>query len=49
MVYGERSIVSQLNLTTEQQSQLKALREEHRQAMQDQRGRGSRDEMNYLS
>lgn len=44
-LHSEKGIVSQLNLTTEQQSQLKALREEHRQAMQDQRGRGSRDEM----
>lgn len=47
-LHGERGIVSQLNLTTEQQSQLKVLREEHRQAMQDQRGRGSRDEMSTL-
>lgn len=47
-LHSERGIVSQLNLTTEQQSQLKVLREAHRQAMQDQRGRGSRDEMSTL-
>lgn len=47
-LHSEKGIVNQLNLTTEQQSQLKALREAHRQTMQDQRGRGSRDEMSAL-
>lgn len=47
-LHSEKGIVNQLNLTTEQQSQLKALREARRQTMQDQRGRGSRDEMSAL-
>lgn len=47
-LHSEKGIVNQLNLTTEQQNQLKALREAHRQTMQDQRGRGSRDDMSAL-
>ncbi|MCG3729621.1 CpxP family protein [Vibrio cincinnatiensis] len=47
-MHNERAMTRELKLTPEQQSQMKALREQNRQTMQEKRKSGPRDEMRSI-